>query len=93
MRNQHVNETAAKTEGEMARFHFSVSFELWFLAIFGNETNLKTQTSKSFMQKHLNMHDHHRVFVSGQFSITGRPGIFAFCLTSLSTGQGSTQSC
>ena len=33
-------------QGEIARFHFNVYFELWFLVIFGNETNLKTSTSK-----------------------------------------------
>lgn len=35
-----------RKKGEMAKFNFNLYFKICLLAIIGNETNLKTQTSK-----------------------------------------------
>lgn len=47
--NQHVKETAAiKKNGETARFFLNIYLEICFLAVIGNETDLKTQISNGF---------------------------------------------
>lgn len=35
-----------RKKGEMAKFNFNLYYKICLLAIIGNETNLKTQTSK-----------------------------------------------